>query len=55
MSKPISRSDVEKWRSFELNLAAAYEHNRDVPGDVLEAEIEQALAEVRAERSKQLR
>jgi hypothetical protein len=45
-------AEAVSWRLMELNLAAAQEHNRAVSGDVLDAEIDQALAEVRAERFK---
>lgn len=48
----LSRFVAEAVRRqlFELNLAAAQAHNRDVPPEVLESEIDQALAEVRAGR-----
>lgn len=48
----LSRFVAEAVRRqlFELNLAAAQAHNRDVPPEVIESEIDQALAEVRAGR-----
>ena len=43
-------ADAVRWQLFRLNLETAQGHNRDVPSDQLEDEIEQALAEVRKER-----
>jgi hypothetical protein len=43
-------ADAVAWRLFDLNVAASKAHNQQVSSDVIEDEIEQALAEVRAER-----
>jgi hypothetical protein len=43
-------ADAVRWRLSQLNLQTAQAHNLDVPSEQLEDEIEQALAEVRAER-----
>jgi hypothetical protein len=42
--------DNVRWRMFDLNISAAQAHNKGVPSDVIEDEIEQALVEVRTER-----
>jgi hypothetical protein len=43
-------ADAVRWRLFDLNLGIAQSHNKDVPQAQIEDEIEQALADVRAER-----
>lgn len=43
-------ADAVRWRLFDLNIAKAQQHNRDVSPELLEDEIERALSEVRAER-----
>jgi hypothetical protein len=43
-------ADAVRWRLFDLNVAAAQARNQAVSSEQLEDEIEQALAEVRAER-----
>lgn len=43
-------ADAVRWRLFELNVASARARNADVPGEEIEDAIEEALAEVRAER-----
>ena len=43
-------AEAVAWRLFDLNVAASKAHNKHVPPDVIEDEIEQALSEVRAER-----
>ena len=43
-------ADAVRWRLFDLNVGAAQAHNKGVPSEQLEDEIEQALTEVRAER-----
>jgi hypothetical protein len=43
-------AEAVAWRLFDLNVAASKAHNRDVPSDVVEDEIEQALSQVRARR-----
>jgi hypothetical protein len=43
-------ADAVRWRLFDLNVGIAQSHNKDVPLAQIEDEIEQALAEVRAER-----
>jgi hypothetical protein len=43
-------ADAVRWQLFHLNIEAAQAHNRDVPSEQIEDEIEQALAEVRKER-----
>ena len=43
-------ADAVQWRLFDLNVKAAQSHNLGAPSEVIEDEIEQALAEVRAER-----
>jgi hypothetical protein len=43
-------ADAVRWQLFHLNLQTAQARNVDVPSDLLEDEIEEALAEVRKER-----
>lgn len=43
-------ADAVRWRLFDLNVSAARARNADVPAEKIEDAIEQALAEVRAER-----
>jgi hypothetical protein len=43
-------AEAVRWRLAEINVASARAHNADVDPDVLEAEIERALGEVRADR-----
>jgi hypothetical protein len=43
-------AEAVRQRLYALNLKAAQAHNLGLSGEVLDAEIEQALAQVRAER-----
>ncbi|MBM5810998.1 MAG: hypothetical protein FJ191_03395 [Gammaproteobacteria bacterium] len=43
-------ADAVRWRLFDLNVSAARAKNAGVPAEKIEDAIEQALAEVRAER-----
>jgi ribbon-helix-helix protein len=43
-------AEAVAWRLFDLNVAASKAHNKHVPSDVIEDEIEQALSQVRAAR-----
>ncbi len=43
-------ADAVRWQLFHLNVATAQAHNRDVPSEQIEDEIEQALDEVRKVR-----
>ena len=48
LPKPVA--NAARWRRFDANVGAAQVHNAGVASEQLENEIEQALAEVRAER-----
>lgn len=43
-------ADAVRWRLFDLNVTAARARNADVSSEEIEDAIEEALAEVRAER-----
>jgi hypothetical protein len=45
-------ADAVAWRLFDLNVAAAQGHNQALPSRKIEAEIEQALDEVRGRASR---
>lgn len=45
-------ADAVRWRLFDLNVTAARARNSDLPPEEIEDAIEEALAEVRAERFK---
>lgn len=43
-------TEAVRWRLFDLNITAARANNANVPSEEIEDAIEEALAEVRAER-----